>query len=314
MKHQSRLLHSGPQPRAHSLQPPAWLLFFIWFLLVWPTISAADKLTVYTVNYPLAYFAQRIGGEHVEVVFPAPKNVDPAFWMPNAETIQKYQLADLILLNGAGYAKWVNKVSLPRSHLVNTSQAFKRDYITSRSGVTHSHGPVGDHSHEGVAFTTWIDLLQAVAQAEFIKDVLIRKCPNLKDYFEKEFLLLEQELLELDRAIQAMISEASAQPILASHPVYQYFARRYELNLKSVMWEPDVMPDDVQWQALEYWLKDHPAKWMIWEDEPIPQTVAKLKKLGIRSLVFNTCANVPDEGDFISVMKQNARNLGDALR
>ena len=37
------------------------------------------KLVIYTVNYPLAYFAERIGGDLVAVHFPAPEDVDPAF-------------------------------------------------------------------------------------------------------------------------------------------------------------------------------------------------------------------------------------------
>ncbi len=31
---------------------------------------ASDKLSVYVVNYPLKYFAERIGGDNVKVVFP----------------------------------------------------------------------------------------------------------------------------------------------------------------------------------------------------------------------------------------------------
>ena len=68
--------------------------------------EAAEPLTVYVVNYPLRYFAERIGGELVRVVFPAPADVDPAHWSPDAETVAAYQAADLILLNGAGYARW----------------------------------------------------------------------------------------------------------------------------------------------------------------------------------------------------------------
>jgi len=33
-----------------------------------------DAPLIYSVNYPLAYFAQRVGGEDVRVVFPAPPN------------------------------------------------------------------------------------------------------------------------------------------------------------------------------------------------------------------------------------------------
>ena len=86
---------------------------------------AGERLNIYVVNYPLKYFAERIAGEHARVVFPAPADVDPVYWMPDAKMISDYQRADLILLNGANYAKWVNKVSLPRFRMVNTSAAFK---------------------------------------------------------------------------------------------------------------------------------------------------------------------------------------------
>ncbi len=68
-----------------------------------PVISE-EKPIVYTVNYPLYYFASRIAGDAAEVVFPVPEDVDPAFWMPGTEEIAAFQKADLILLNGAGYA------------------------------------------------------------------------------------------------------------------------------------------------------------------------------------------------------------------
>jgi ABC-type Zn uptake system ZnuABC Zn-binding protein ZnuA len=38
--------------------------------------SPPEEFTVYVVNYPLQYFAERIGGEHVTVVFPAPADVE----------------------------------------------------------------------------------------------------------------------------------------------------------------------------------------------------------------------------------------------
>ncbi len=90
-------------------------------------------------------------------MFPAPADVDPAYWNPDVGTISAYQQSDLIFLNGAGYAKWVDKVSLPGSKLVNTSKKFKDQYISTEDAVTHSHGPKSGHANENVAFTTWID-------------------------------------------------------------------------------------------------------------------------------------------------------------
>ncbi|VGO23438.1 metal ABC transporter solute-binding protein, Zn/Mn family [Pontiella sulfatireligans] len=82
---------------------------------------------VYTVNYPLAYFAERIACDAVEVVFPEMEG-DPAFWSPVAEQIAADQKADLILLNGAGYAKWVQQVSLPPAKLIDTSKGFRNQF------------------------------------------------------------------------------------------------------------------------------------------------------------------------------------------
>jgi zinc transport system substrate-binding protein len=79
-------------------------IFFVLSLNSWGGNPSAETLTAYVVNYPLKYFAERIAGDHAKVVFPAPSEGDPAYWMPDAETVAAYQKADLILLNGANYA------------------------------------------------------------------------------------------------------------------------------------------------------------------------------------------------------------------
>jgi zinc transport system substrate-binding protein len=271
-------------------------------------VHAEEPLTIYTVNYPLQYFAQRIAGEHAQVIFPGPADADPAFWMPDTETIQRYQQADLILLNGAGYAKWTKRVSLPRLRSVNTSAGFQDRLIREQGGIAHSHGPGADHSHAGIAFTTWLDLEQAAQQAEAIMQALVRKRPAYQAEFKRNYAVLKKELLAPDAEIRSLMSN-TAQPLVASHPVYQYLARRYGLNLKAVMWEPETVPDEIQWQALSAMLQEHPANWMIWEGQPAPVSVQRLKEMGVGSLVYDPCANVPDRGDFMDVMQKNINNM-----
>jgi zinc transport system substrate-binding protein len=275
---------------------------------------AAEQLTVYVANYPLQYFAERIGGKHINVVFPAPAHVDPAYWMPDAPTIAAYQQADLILLNGARYAKWINKVTLPQFRMVNTSAGFKDQYIESAEILTHSHGSEGQHAHESLAFTTWIDLSLAAKQAKAIAEVLSRKMPNLSDIFQNKYAALENDIMALDRTIKEIVSKDRARPLMVSHPVYDYFTRRYGLNIKSVHWEPDEIPTNEHMMELNRILKEHPAKWVIWEGEPKKESAEQLKTIGVNSLVFNPCGNTPDQGDFLSVMRQNVKNLKPAFQ
>ena len=289
-------------------------LFASILLLFGVTASASDKLTVYAVNYPLAYFAERIGGNLVNVVFPLPSDIDPAFWEPNAKDITGFQQADLILLNGADYAKWLKRASLPRRKLVNTSTAFEEEYIKVKEAATHQHGPGGEHAHTGTAFTTWLDFSQAIEQARVIKQALEKNLPEHAETFGRNFLLLEHDLNSLDQAIMAMTATEPERLFIASHPVYQYLARRYRIRLESVTWEPEVVPDQAQWRSLQQLLDTYKAEWMIWEGRPAEQSVARLQALGLKSLVFEPAANTPDQGDFMVVMKRNIMELQKAFQ
>jgi zinc transport system substrate-binding protein len=299
-----------------NVRTGSWILAIILIIIVLSAqySAAAEPLNLYVVNYPLKYFAERIGGEHVKVVFPAPADVDPAYWNPDVVNVSAFQKADLILLNGASYAKWVDKVSLPRSKIVDTSAKFKERYISSKEVMTHSHGAEGEHAHEALAFTTWLDLTLAGQQAEAVASAIARKRPELRETFQNNFKALAKDLKALDQDIQEIVSKNPSTPLIVSHPVYDYFAKRYELNIVSVHWEPDQVPSDSQLRELQGILKQHSAQWMIWEGEPVQASVDKLKTLGIDSLVFDPCGNVPQQGDFLTIMRQNVENLKPAFQ
>ena len=271
--------------------------------------SASDEaVTVFASNYPLSYFAERISGKS-EIVFFPEIDVDPAFWEPEPADIITMQQSDIILLNGASYEKWQTAISLPKRNVVDTSKFFHDQLIVMEKAVDHAHGPSGAHSHSGTAFTTWIDLNQAAFQAKAIKDVMTRQNVSSEKVLNRNFESLIEDLKIMDTEINKIAQGYSKVPLIASHPVYQYFARRYQLDIKTVMWEPDVFPDEQMWKHLEEIVKEHSAKWMIWEAEPLPKSVAKLKEMGIESIVFDPCGNKPEQGDFLSVMKDNVSNL-----
>ena len=105
-------------------------------------------------------------------------------------------------------------------------------------------------------------------------------------------------MLNVDRRIEEIVNRKRVQPLLAPHPVYDYFARRYGLNIRSVLWEPEIVPNARQWAELENIIKEHPAKWMIWEGDPHPDLIARLESLGCGwpsrpGLIFNRRSNRP---------------------
>jgi len=267
-----------------------------------------SRLIVFAVNYPLAYMAERIGGDLVRVDYPVPDGIDPAFWQPTPEDIVRIQAADVILLNGAGYAKWTAVATLPASRVVVTSEGVEERYLVVEGNVSHTHGPQGEHSHGEVAFTTWLDptiaMIQATAVAEAIKAMRLAE----RDVIQSNLERLIVDLEALDRELADAFG-GSNRVLLASHPVYQYLARRYDLQLSSVHFEPDEAPSEQAWSDLERMRVRSGADVMLWEAEPLPQTRDRLAAVGLRLAVFDPAGNRPATGDYFSVMRRNIVSL-----
>jgi zinc transport system substrate-binding protein len=272
-------------------------------------VEAADTLSVFTVNYPLQYFAERIGGDLVKVSFPAPADEDPAYWAPGPEIIAEYQQADLILLNGVSYAKWLERATLPARRLVDTSAGFEDRWIPLEAGPVHTHGLEGEHSHKGFAFTTWLDPQLAMEQARAVAAALELALPDQEARIQTSLEELIADLQELDHQLESEARRIGGEPLLLSHPVYQYLTARYGLNALAVHWEPNESPGAEQWQELESIVAGHPAQWMLWEAEPSTATVERLRELGIQSVVYAPSGNRPSAGDLLSVMQDNVTAL-----
>lgn len=275
-------------------------------------ISDSDKPSIYTTFYPTQYFAQRIADDYADVICPVPPGADPIFWKPTSKIISDYQQADLILLNGASFAKWVETVNLPESRIVNTSASFSSKFITYENAVKHQHGDNGTHSHEGLDGHTWIDPVNAIMQADAIKSALIKKWPEEKERFVTNFASLKNDLESLDGELKAA---SNSSPVLSSHPAYNYSARRYGWNIYSLDFDLEEMPADEVFAALKTTLESHPAKTILWEGAPNELIKERFKsELGLDSVVFSPCELAPESGDYLSAMKRNIKALQSAMK
>lgn len=274
-----------------------------------PTASTDDPGSlpqVYAVNYPLAWAARGLAGDQADVHFPAPADIDPVYWQPDLATIAAYQGADLILLNGAGYARWVGDISLPRNRMLDTSRDFQQQLIGIDASAVHSHGPSGDHSHGDTAFTTWLDLSLFGRQVAAVAQGLSR-------LIAVDATKLQSRISDWDNALAVVGEKLRGAPVLYSHPVYQYLDRAYAFNGLALHWEPAEYPSPEQWTALTEVLAQHPAQLMLFEAQPLEKTRARLAELGIVVSIFQPMGNRPSEGDFGTVMNTNIDNLNNYL-
>lgn len=270
---------------------------------------------VVAVNYPLAYFCERIGGDKIEVRYLASEVADPAFWQPKDADIAELQQAKLIFFNGADYAKWREQVSLPLRSQIDTLSDHRDQWIELEDSMVHKHGPEGEHAHAGFAFTTWLDPELAQAHASSIAKALEEAYPEHKAEFEDNLKQLQTDLKTWQGSLDTTRGNVDQTHWIGSHPVYQYLARYLMGSIRSVHFEPDEEPTAEQWQELESMLEQQPTKVMLWEAEPLPSTRTRLESMGLKVFVLNPCGQKPESGaDFLEVMHQNADTLFEALK
>ena len=268
--------------------------------------------TIFVSNYPLEYFVQRIAGDKVELLSYYSQIEVPTAWEPGEEEINALQQADLVLLNGASFEPWAMMLSLPQSRLVVTTASVEDQLIAEKQTVSHSHGPEGEHEHAMSAYTTWLNLQLANAQAKSVLEALSRLQPEHKSSYEANFEALSNQLMAMDEKMRTMSQSWKEKRVLFSQPTYQYLQEAYGIKGSSLQWAADSIPNKKQWHDFRHEQGHHPFKLMIWDSQPTTEILEQLISRGVETIVFDPCTFPPEEGDFISVMETNIQNLQNA--
>lgn len=280
------------------------LLVFALSCLTLATPAWAKPLVV-AVNSPLAYFAERLGGDALDVVMPAPEGEDPAYWEPTSDQAVKIQAADLVLLNGAGFSKWLPQVSLRRARLVDTSAKAKDKYLPGDT-LAHTHGGES-HEHGNFASVTWLDFQIARLQADAIATAFKRKLKLDPAAVDAALERLRADLDELDLAAQQAGQALKGKALVGSHPVYHYLAAAYGLDMRFVHWEAAETITAENEARLAAMLAERGGDIMVFEFEPSASAKAAAERAGLSYLVFDPLVNT--QVDFIDTMRQALAKL-----
>ena len=270
---------------------------------------------ILTTMYPTTFMARRIAGGTVPVDCPLPMGVDPIFWVPPRETVEAYHRAKLVVLNGAEYEKWVKSTSLPSSRVVDSAEGFRDSLIKFEHGVTHSHGPAGPHTHKGIDGHTWMDPVNAIAQARTIADAMKATWPEYDSQFDQNLTNLITDLRSLDAELKDLTPKLGQIRLIASHPAYNYIAKRYGWSITNLTLDPETGLDEETKAKVQAAIGDHAGPViLLWEaepahaDEPTPWI----------NVVFSP-AELPGTGedpikpDYLDIMHANIRRLAEAI-
>lgn len=100
--------------------------------------------------------------------------------------------------------------------------------------------------------------------------------------------------------------------MIATHPRYQYFARRYSLSIASLEWDAGAMPSEDDLADLERLSTELDARILIWEVQPPREAIELREALGLQSIVFEPWARQGTPDNFLDAYKQAVSGLSEA--
>jgi zinc transport system substrate-binding protein len=269
---------------------------------------------VLATTYPVAYLAERIAGGLVRVELPVPPEADPAQWTPGRSELRRFQSAELVVTNGAHFEKWLATASLPATRTIDTAQSFEREFIKF-APTTHSHGPGGAHSHEGIDGHTWLDPLNAKRQGAAILGAMIKRFPQHERAFITQAAALDRDLDALDKRLTSIGRRAAGATILANHPAYNYLAKRYAIKIINLDIDPGQEPSPADRKTITEAIPANARGIMLFESEPTPALADMLlNTLRTKPVVFSPGeSREPGGPDYLAVMNANVDRLMSAL-
>jgi len=266
------------------------------------------------VNYPLEFITDSLVGPDVKVLNPVPQGADPETWFPDDTMIQTIQQADLIVTNGANYAGWVKKLSLPRSKVLRTSLFLKESLITVPDFDVHSHGTGGAHSHAGTVAFFWLDPALLARQAEAIGQKLIQLLPQEKESITANLKKLKKSLEPLNQKLDQLRSNYPGLHWFSQRPVYQYLARRADWTMHHLHWKKNADPNEGTWKKLKSIQVQHKVPLMMWEQRPDEKHLKALQQQGVASIVLDPFSAKPAQGDYLTEMQRQLNQLEEFLK
>lgn len=257
-----------------------------------------SKIQVIASFYPLYEFTKEVGGDKVDVSLLVPTGVEPHDWDPTIRDIQRIEQADLLIINGNGFEKWVDKIDSSKITIINTGKSF--------GWLSESGDPMDFHY--------WLNPLSAKLQINTISDGLIKADPNNIEYYKNLKKDYELKIDELHSKIKTELNECK-KDFIVFHDAFSYFANEYGLNQHVIIQsnDPHSEPTSKKLEDIIRLAKSLEINVIFTEEINLKTSQVIARELDGRTLVLSPLEIVEDNSSYIEKMDENLSNLKEAL-
>ena len=285
--------------------------FLIWDSDNTKTIADLEnQRIILTSFYPLYEFTNAIGKEKVQVFSLIPFGIEPHDWEPSIQDLQRMQQAQLIIVNGVGFEKWIDDlqeidsdvviVDASATILLNNEIEKVSDHFVDNNNDPH----------------IWLNPIFAKIQIKTIADNLKVIDSDNTEYYEKNANEYINKLSQLDEKIKKEITKCSKKDFYAFHNAFSYFANEYGLIQHTIVSGNDPHEEATP-KTLEKLIQDSRELGInvIFSEEGIDSRLSYViaNEIGAKVLVLDPIEIGNENLSYLTRMEKNVENLKVAL-
>ncbi|MFC4410289.1 metal ABC transporter solute-binding protein, Zn/Mn family [Chungangia koreensis] len=289
-----------------------------------------DKgLTVYTTVYPLTYFTERIGGEHVTVSSIYPAGANEHTFEPTQRDMMKLADADIFFYIGLGLEGFVDKASQTlkgeQVEMIATANSISDEELelgAIHQEEEHHEAEEGhdDHHHGDIDPHVWISPHFSQKLSLSIKDALVAHDPENEAIYTENYEKLVQELEQLHVDFQKMANEAEHKTFFVSHAAFGYLAEPYGLEQVAIAGlNSQDEPSQKRLTEIVELAKKNDISYILFEQNvsskitKVIQDEVDAESLVLHNLGVLTEKDIENDETYFTLMRKNLNTLRTAL-
>lgn len=261
-----------------------------------------DKLNIIVSIYPLKEFADKIGGDKVDVTCLVPENMEPHDYEPKTKDFQELIKSKAFIYNGLGMETWVDQVN----------ETIKDKGVVI---VNSSTGIEVRKEEDAVDPHIWLSLKSAEVQSENIKNTFIKLDEKNKDYYEENYKKFKEELDSVYNEYKPKFDTLSKKNFITGHAAFGYLCREFGLTQKSVEnLFAEGEPTPKQLEELINFCKENNIQTVFSEALASPKVSETLaKEVGAKVVPILTLEAKEEGKDYIQAMRYNLDEIYSCL-
>lgn len=287
--------------------------------------SPPEPLTVTAGFYPLAFLAQRVGGDQVVVTNLTPPGGDSHDLELGPRQVADVEAADLVLLipgfmpaldqaaesRTAGVIDVAGAVELIAGDDGHDHDAGDEKGHDHGDEKGHDHGDEKGHDHGPNDPHIWLDPMNMSAMAGLLAEQFSAAQPASAELFTANAQRLQAELSTLDKEWRDGTAQCRNRDLVTAHEAFGYLARRYDFTQRGITGlSPEAEPSPRKAAEIADYVRANGVETIYYEvlvDPAIAKAIAS--ETGARTATLDPIESLAADSseDYLSIMRANLR-------